>query len=58
MSCLFVYIIKEPMDKDIVEEQDENLNSFVTETTTTEAISTTTTFSKSWLLPLKMVKLT
>ena len=52
MSCVFIYIFKEPLDKDIDEETDENLISFVTEGFTEWFTETTThaasTLSKCW----------
>ena len=52
MSCVFIYIFKEPLDKDIDEETDENLISFVTEGVTEGFTETTThaatTLSKCW----------
>ena len=42
----FLYIIKEPLDKDIDEETDENLISFVTEGFTETTTHDTTTLSK------------
>ena len=44
--CVYLFISEEPLDKDIDEEKDENLISFVTEGFTETTTHDTTTLSK------------